>query len=280
MRKLYVPYCLFDCDAEAGITYNAQKQFTRREGDWVIERTEHYLVRRHGSMRFKNIPVDGSEKLDNKITESLEPYDLDAAVEFSPSVLAGAMADHADVDAEACEQRAVERVEVSIADTIRSTVNGYASVQERSKNIQSEGGKVTPVLLPVWLITTEKEGKTYTFAINGQTGKLTCDVPADLKKSLLWGFGSFAGVMAVAMLILWLIGYLTSGPVITALILALIIAMIVVGTLKAQLKQAVHERAAANYVVDGSFALQVRDDRFLYQTTQRRKIEQNNEKKN
>jgi len=280
MRKLYVPYWLFDCDAEAGITYNAQKQFTRREGDWVIERTEHYLVRRHGSMRFKNIPVDGSEKLDNKITESLEPYDLDAAVEFSPSVLAGAMADHADVDAEACEQRAVERVEVSIADTIRSTVNGYASVQERSKNIQSEGGKVTPVLLPVWLITTEKEGKTYTFAINGQTGKLTCDVPADLKKSLLWGFGSFAGVMAVAMLILWLIGYLTSGPVITALILALIIAMIVVGTLKAQLKQAVHERAAANYVVDGSFALQVRDDRFLYQTTQRRKIEQNNEKKN
>ena len=58
------------------------------------------------------------------------------------------------------------------------------------------------MLMPVWLITTEKQSKTYTFAINGQTGKLTCDVPVDKKKALLWGGGVFAGLCGVIALAL------------------------------------------------------------------------------
>lgn len=46
MRKLYVPYWLFDCDASADIWFNAEKTRTTREGDWEVQRTEHYLVRR------------------------------------------------------------------------------------------------------------------------------------------------------------------------------------------------------------------------------------------
>ncbi len=279
IRKLYVPYWLFDCGARGDIVYNAERVHRRREGDWEIERTEHYIVRRRGSMSFENIPVDGSEKLDNKITESLEPYDLSEAVPFQPAVLAGAMADHADVNAEACEGRAVERVETSMAAALRSTVNGYDRVMERSRSMHSEGGKVTPVLMPVWLITTEKEGKTYTFAINGQTGKLTCDVPMDGKKAFAWGGGVFAGVAGIAMLILWLMEQLASGTILMACIAALIAALIVVGALRGQLKQAVHQSAAANYVVDNSFDLALRYDRFLYETTKRRKIERNDEKK-
>jgi hypothetical protein len=121
-------------------------------------------------MMFEHIPVDGSQKLDNMITESLEPYDMDAAVPFQSAVLAGAMADHADVDAEACIERVKERVSRSMEDALRGTVGAYSSVSVRSRNIHTEDGRATPVLLPVWLITTEKEDKVYAFAINGQTG--------------------------------------------------------------------------------------------------------------
>ena len=276
MRKLYVPYWLFDCEAEADVVYNAEREQTRREGEWEVTRTEHYIVRRSGGMAFENIPVDGSRKLDNKITESLEPYDLSAAVDFSPSVLAGAMADHADVDAEACESRAVERVENSIMQAMRSTVNGYSRVSERSRRIHAEGGRVTPVLMPVWLITTEKDGKTYTFAINGQTGRLTCDVPADMGKSFAWGGGVFAGVFAAAALIMYLMEMLESGTLLMAGVIALIAALAAVGGLKAQLKQAVHRSAAADYVRRGSFGLNVKFDKFLYERTTRRRIETGN----
>ena len=278
IRKLYVPYWLFDCDAHANIVYDAEKKHVERKGEWEITRTEHFVVRRSGRMSFENIPVDGSEKLDNRITESLEPYDLSAAVPFQPAVLAGAMADHADVDAAACEGRAVERVESSIASAIRDTVNGYSAVTERSKNIHAEGGKVTPVLMPVWLITTEKDGKTYTFAINGQTGKLTCDVPADKKKALAWGGGVFAGVFGAGALAMYLLGKLAGGTLLMFGILAAIIALVVVGMLRGQLKQAVRQSAASDYVLQDSFKLDVKYDHFLYQDTQRRKLETGNTK--
>jgi len=151
-------------------------------------------------------------------------------------------------------------------------------VSERRRNIQAEGGKATPVLMPVWLITTEKEGKTYTFAINGQTGKLTCDVPADTKKSLLWGVGSFIAAFAVSVLILYLTEYMGSGTVLVAAVISLLIALGVLGGLKAQLKQAVFLSGASQYVKEDSFELLRTSDHYMYTTTNRRKIERNDRK--
>lgn len=200
MRKLYVPYWLFDCDASADMVFDAEKTHISRQGDWEIRRTEHYLVRRAGRLGFDGIPVDGSVKLDDKIGESLEPYDMAQAVPFQPAVLAGALADRADVDAEQCQARAIERVESSIEKALEDTVEGYSSVSVRRKSVQAEGGRVTPVLMPVWLMTTEKsengKKRIYTFAVNGQSGALTCDVPHDKGKAALWFFGLFAGIFA------------------------------------------------------------------------------------
>ena len=274
MRKLYVPYWLFDCSAEGSAVYDAEKVRTYRQGDWEVTETEHYIVRRVGGMDFKEIPVDGSAKLDNAITESLEPYDVSAAVPFAPAVLAGAMADRADVDSAACEERARQRVENSMEQALRGTVSGYSSVTTRRSSFCTEGGKATPVLMPVWLMTTEKEGRTYTFAINGQTGRLTCDVPADTKKSLLWGGGVFACVLAVLCAILYLADMLASGTVLIAGIIALLAGICTVAVLVGQLRQAANVHGAEHYALRESFALTVRQDHFLHTTTTRRKIEQ------
>ena len=277
MRKLYVPYWLFDCDAKGNVVYNAEKRRVERTDEWEIETIEYYIVRRVGTMSFENIPVDGSVKLDNKITESIEPYDLSKAVPFQPAVLAGAMADHADVDAAECEGRAIKRVENSITNALRNTVKGYTTVKERSKAILASGGKVTPVLLPVWLITTVKDGKTYTFAINGQTGELTCDVPTDKGKAFVWGAGVFAGVMGVGAGVLAALGKLASGTMLIAGIVALIAAFAVVASLIGQLKQASSQSSASGYARDGGLNLQVEFDHYLYTKTNRRKIEKKEE---
>ena len=279
MRKLYVPYWLFDCRAAGSVVYNAEKRYTRREGDWEVTYTEHYFVSRAGMMDFEAIPVDGSVKLDNKITESLEPYDLSAAVPFVPAVLAGAMADHADVESTDCEERARQRVENSMENALRSTVSGYTSVIPRNRSFHTEEAKVTPVLMPVWLITTEKDGTTYTFAINGQTGKLTCDVPADTAKSWIWGGGTFAGVFALMCAIFYFMGNLANGTLVAAAVIALIAAFVVYGSLLGQLKQAASVLGASNYVVKDSFRLFIRRDHYLYTTQTRRKIEQKQENK-
>ena len=108
---------------------------------------------------------------------------------------------------------------------------------------------------------------------------MTCDVTADRKKSLLWGDAVFAGVFGVAALILALMDALGSGSLLICAVVAAIIALAVIGTLKGQLKQTAQQSAAGVYVREGSFRLNVNVDHFFYESTTKRKIENNTQKK-
>jgi hypothetical protein len=57
----------------------------------------------------------------------------------------------------------------------------------------------------VWLLNTTWRGKKYTFAMNGQTGKIVGDLPVDQGALLRWFFSIFGLVTAVSFAIGWLI---------------------------------------------------------------------------
>ena len=61
-------------------------------------------------------------------------------------------------------------------------------------------------------------------------------------------------------------------------VVAAIVALAVVGALKGQLKQAAQQSTAHSYIHDGSFYLDVNTDHFLYESTTRRKIENNEQR--
>ena len=130
----------------------------------------------------------------------MEPYDFAEAIPFVPAALSGSLADSPDVSLDSCRARADERLHASARGAFRSTVIGFDLVDERSCRIHVSNGQAMPVLLPVWLIRTEKEEKngkrTYTFAINGQTGKMTCDVPFSKGRAAKWFFGLTAAIPA------------------------------------------------------------------------------------
>ncbi len=185
IRQLYVPYWLFDCDADARMTYRGTTVTTHRSGNYRVTTTSHFLIRRAGTLSFRKLPVDASSRLENKITESIEPFNIAQSIAFTPETLSGAQANRADVDAETCQTRANERVKSSTLDAFRQTVRGYASVIPQSASINLVGASSMPVLYPIWHITTKKGGNAYTFAINGQTGELTCNIP--------WSKAKFVG---------------------------------------------------------------------------------------
>ncbi len=207
IMQLYVPYWLFNCRADADISYNATQVHSHRSGNYIETITRHFLVRRAGSLDFENLPIDAHSRIDNDITETLEPYKTESAIDFSPEVLSGAMANRADVSTEECKRRADQRISDTIERTMRQTVQGYNSVSTRSRSINIPQGQSTPALFPLWQITTIKDGKPYTFAINGQTGKLTTNIPYSKGKFFGWALGiagiftalAFAAVTALLM---------------------------------------------------------------------------------
>ena len=101
--------------------------------------------------------------------------------------------------------RANERIKKTTEDTFAQTVKGYTTVTAENTGISLKNGKVKYVLLPVWLLNTSWNGKTYTFAMNGQTGKFVGDLPMDKTIYKKWLFGLTGIVGAVLFAILYLI---------------------------------------------------------------------------
>ena len=205
IKGVYVPFWLFDTDATADIRYHATRTRFWSDDDYDYTETSHYSVFRAGNIGFDQIPVDGSSKIDNDLTESLEPYVLSEAVDFQTPYLAGYLADKYDVSAEESVERANQRVRKAAEDAFRSTVNGYDSVTAEDTHIQLRGGKTHYALFPVWLLSTTWQGKQYLFGMNGQTGKFVGNLPVDKGIFTKWLLGLTVGFSAAAYAIAWLV---------------------------------------------------------------------------
>ncbi len=194
---MYVPYWMYDCQSNAYMTYDATKVSFFSDAQYNYTRTDKYVVARGGTAQFNGIPVDGSTKLDNKYTEAIEPYDYSDLVEFRDMYLSGYLADKYDVDSAECNPRADERVRVTMTEELQKTVQGYSSVTLRDARVNNTNGKIHYALMPVWMLNTRFEGQTYTFAMNGQTGKMIGDLPVDKKKARKMFF-KWAGILSAA----------------------------------------------------------------------------------
>lgn len=208
IKGVYVPFWLFDTDADASILYHATVERTWSDSDYDYEESRHYMVLRSGSLGFNHVPVDGSSRMNDALMESIEPYDFSQAVPFKTAYLAGFMADKYDVDAEKSVERANERVKCSTEEAFAATAAGYTTIRTESSSIQLHDGRARYALCPVWLLNTTWQGKQYTFAMNGQTGRFVGDLPMDQTAFWLWSIGLSAGCMAGAFGIarlLWMI---------------------------------------------------------------------------
>ncbi len=207
IKGIYVPFWIFDTDANANIRYKATKTRSWSTNDYYYTETSHYSVTRGGSIGFERVPVDGSTKLADDLMESIEPFDFSQAVDFQTAYLSGYFADKYDVDAKTSIERANARIRNSSEAAFASTVKGYSTVTPVSTNIQLKNGSAKYALYPVWILNTSWEGKTYTFAMNGQTGKFVGDLPLDKVAYKKWLFG-ITGAVGAAIFALTYLGWL------------------------------------------------------------------------
>ena len=208
IQGVYVPFWLFDAEVTADIHYKCTTVHTWADPNYLYTETKHYAVNRAGTIAYENVPVDGSSKMPDDMMESIEPFDLSAAVDFQTAYLSGYLADKYDVDAEASIQRANERIKRSTEDAFADTVQGYTTVMPTATSIRLNNGRARYALLPVWILNTQWNGQKFTFAINGQTGKIVGDLPVDKGAYNRWLFGVGGAVSAAVFALsylLWLL---------------------------------------------------------------------------
>lgn len=202
---VYVPFWLFDVDAQAYMTYNAERIRTWRQGNKEHTEHEYYHVDRAGGIEFEHVPTDCSRKMDDALMEAIEPYDFKDAVPFQTPYLAGYVADRYDVNMEECMGRATNRIRQSAEDALRETVKGYQTVTTTNRQINIMSAQYWYAMYPVWVLNTTWKGEKYTFAMNGQTGKMVGDLPAD--QGAFWKFVGLRGVIlgAIIYAVMWIV---------------------------------------------------------------------------
>ena len=205
IQGVYVPFWLFDGEAEGEAGYKATRSHSYTRGQYRITETSHFVVDRAGSISFEKVPVDASTKMPDAHMDSIEPFDYSELKPFTTAYLPGFLADKYDVELDECRNRADARCEETLETELRRTVVGYETVAPIRKNIFLNRGKVHYALLPVWMLHTRWNGGDYLFAMNGQTGKMVGDLPVDKKKYWSVFFGIGAGLSAISSLLILLL---------------------------------------------------------------------------
>ena len=185
IKGMYVPFWLFDADAEGEVRYKGTRVQTWQDSNYVYTRTSFYDIVRGGNVSFARIPVDGSSKMPDDLMESIEPFDFSEAVPFKPAYMAGFLADRYDVTAEDSKERANARIRQSTLDVLDADITGgYATKSPIGSYVNLSNSSAKYALYPVWVMTTKWRDDVFLFAMNGQTGKMVGNLPMD--KGLYW----------------------------------------------------------------------------------------------
>lgn len=179
---LYVPFWLINADCYANINGLGYVQ------DEPTQRAV-FNVKRKVLFKVKNVPFDGAFKISNFLMNSIEPFDFDELVKYDDTYLPGYYADRYDKNAldltEVIDIR-ISRYAKQAGDlAVRSKIGDdnkiYKEVEADTSESYIKNLSQRYALLPIWFLNYEYKGESYQIAINGQTGKISGELPTTKK---------------------------------------------------------------------------------------------------
>ncbi len=275
IKGVYVPYWLFGGSVDADMSFECGKSTVSVEGDFEVTRTRLYDVQRAGTMTFDKIPCDASTSMPDDLMDSIEPFDYGKLTGFELEYLPGFLANKYDVEAKELQKKADERAKETTYTELQNSISGYDSVQQKNKNAVVHHGKTDYALMPVWLLYTRWKEEDFLFAMNGQTGKMTGNLPVSKGKTAAWfaGIGAvaFAFFMAVAMLCLGTEDTVTAAGI--SAVLAVVTGVISIGVMIGQMKPVGTATEAGHYLVKDKSNITVKRDRYIRTVESRKRIQ-------
>lgn len=180
---IYLPYWWADCEVD--IDYMGEGRTIRiwRSRDMEFTETKKYQIVRKGQIDIRNVGELAFAKIDDNLLDGIAPYNEDEAIDFSMPYLSGFFAEQYDIPKEDISPKVEDRVNKYSKSLINETISGFNGVNVVRNNSKINYKNWNYTLLPMWILTYLYEGKTYVYAVNGQTGKAFGELPFSKKKA-------------------------------------------------------------------------------------------------
>lgn len=179
------------------------------------------------SFEISDFPVLGTD-VKKDVFYSAAPFWYNHSVKFTESCLAGFYASRYSIGAEHAMELADEEIKRRFGIQRVGALNGVGHFPDSSNvnaHITIRNQKLTYYLVPIWFMNVKYKRKEYTFAMNGQTGKLAApDVPFSYKGKLVYGL--IFAFFELLIFMLWYAIFKIDAPFSDALVFAIIFTMI------------------------------------------------------
>ena len=193
LNGVYIPYWTYDSDTvtaydgERGDVYfvtqvvtevvNGRRVRRRRQ----VPKIRWTRVSGRTSRHFDDVLVGATETLPRKITDWLEPWDLQNLLPYTEEYLSGFSSEVYQVELDQGFNVAQSNMDRIIRHDVASAIGGD---QQRVHRLQTHHSDTTfkHVLLPIWNAAFQFRGKTYRFVVNARTGKVRGERPYSVIK--------------------------------------------------------------------------------------------------
>lgn len=198
---IYIPFFICDMDSTGIIESDCEKVSNWKSSGYKYTKIDKYKVIRGGNISFKNIPVYGSKKIENNVINSIQPYDYNEMKKIDYSYVSGFLKEKHEFNEEQTINEATNIVKNLFIDEMKKDIKGYNKKIIKENSINLYNTKSSYVLLPLWFLNIKYRNKIYTLAMNGQTGKVTGNIPIDIKKIIFIWFLLFIIILILLFII-------------------------------------------------------------------------------
>ena len=169
-RGIYMPYWRFEGRQDKPYKVEGTETLDGSSANKKIRRTfeQWYNI----DYTITGFSHDASSNFDDHTSEHIAPYHDAEIVKFHPGYLSGFYAEIGDMDKDTYERYAKERCQDYTA-----TQLPISMTNEELRNIETDISSLSNALYPVWFMSYRRGDKISYAAVNGETGKVSADLP-------------------------------------------------------------------------------------------------------
>lgn len=206
-RGVYMPYWSYRAVMQGYFTVRATAP--REHVSLHTYEIKHYDIGGQSNYTMDGYSRDASIAFDDDISETLAPFDYSGQQPFMPGYLSGFYAETGNVNPHEYDAAVTEEMQQDAVSALSNdpSVQNYLKKWHLTPQNQYSAApvqihSVRRTLNPVWFMS-RRDGKEITYAVvNGQTGKVSADLPLSPLRILLTALAVSAAIFGVLMLLM------------------------------------------------------------------------------
>lgn len=180
LTPVYLPYWTFDAQAQANYQGRGGRVRHIRQGKQTRTTVDWYPVSGQVNQSFDDIQICASANAQRQLAGEIQPFGTSRGCKpYDVAYLAGAQAEHYAMPLDDGYRQAQMHMEDALKSAATNQILGRGFQQASITRLNPSYTNVTykQVLLPVWLAAFTQGGKSWHYAINGETGKVSGERP-------------------------------------------------------------------------------------------------------